>query len=257
MASCNITKKFIAELIGTFFLVFFGTGSAVVTLLIDDGVDHGAAGIGLLGGLGDWLAIGLAFGLTVMACIYLFGKISGAHLNPAVTIGLLVSKNISLIDSVYYIVAQVIGATLGSLLLFVCLGAPAITIGGLGATAPGLSVGYIPALIAECIGTFFLMLVVMGVAVDKKADPSVAGISIGMTVAAVIIVLGAFTGASINPARTFGPYLMDTLLGGANLWGFFPIYLVGPIVGAILAALVYSYLAKGNDACALPQPFEE
>jgi glycerol uptake facilitator protein len=257
MASCNITKKFIAELIGTFFLVFFGTGSAVVTLLIDDGVDHGAAGIGLLGGLGDWLAIGLAFGLTVMACIYVFGKISGAHLNPAVTIGLLVSKNISLIDSVYYIVAQAIGAVLGSLLLFVCLGAPAVTIGGLGATAPGLSVGYIPAMIAECIGTFFLMLVVMGVAVDKKADPGVAGISIGMTVAAVIIVLGAFTGASINPARTFGPYLMDTLLGGANLWGFFPIYLVGPIVGAILAALVYTYLAKGNDACALPQPFEE
>ena len=257
MASCNITKKFIAELIGTFFLVFFGTGSAVVTLLIDDGVNHGAAGIGLLGGLGDWLAIGLAFGLTVMACIYLFGKISGAHLNPAVTIGLLVSKNISLIDSVYYIVAQAIGAVLGSLLLFVCLGAPAVTIGGLGATAPGLSVGYIPAMIAECIGTFFLMLVVMGVAVDKKADPGVAGISIGMTVAAVIIVLGAFTGASINPARTFGPYLMDTLLGGSNLWGFFPIYLVGPIVGAILAAFVYSYLAKGNDACALPQPFEE
>ena len=257
MASCNITKKFIAELIGTFFLVFFGTGSAVVTLLIDDGVNHGAAGIGLLGGLGDWLAIGLAFGLTVMACIYVFGKISGAHLNPAVTIGLLISKNISLIDSVYYIVAQAIGAVLGSLLLFVCLGAPAVTIGGLGATAPGLSVGYIPAMIAECIGTFFLMLVVMGVAVDKKADPGVAGISIGMTVAAVIIVLGAFTGASINPARTFGPYLMDTLLGGANLWGFFPIYLVGPIVGAILAALLYTYLAKGNDACALPQPFEE
>ena len=163
MASCNITKKFIAELIGTFFLVFFGTGSAVVTLLIDDGVNHGAAGIGLLGGLGDWLAIGLAFGLTVMACIYLFGKISGAHLNPAVTIGLLVSKNISLIDSVYYIVAQVIGAVLGSLLLFVCLGAPAVTIGGLGATAPGLSVGYIPAMIAECIGTFFLMLVVFAI----------------------------------------------------------------------------------------------
>jgi glycerol uptake facilitator protein len=256
MASCNITKKFIAELIGTFFLVFFGTGAAVVTLLITKDI-VGKAGIGLLGGLGDWIAIAMAFGLTVMAGIYLFGKISGAHFNPAVTIGLLVSKNISLIDSVYYIVAQAIGAVLGSLLLFVCLGAPAVTIGGLGATAPGLSVGYIPAMIAECIGTFFLMLVVMGVAVDKKADPGVAGISIGMTVAAVIIVLGAFTGASINPARTFGPYLMDTLLGGANLWGFFPIYLVGPIVGAILAALVYTYLAKGNDACALPQPFEE
>ena len=256
MASCNIGKKFIAELIGTFLLVFIGTGAAVVTLLIGDSIAPGT-GIGALGGLGDWIAIALAFGLTVMACIYVFGKISGAHLNPAVTIGLLVTKNISVIDSVYYIVAQCIGAALGSLLLFVCLGAPAVTIGGLGATAPGLGVSYIQAMIAECIGTFFLMLVVMGVAVDEKAEPGFAGISIGMTVATVIVVLGAFTGASINPARTFGPYLMDTLLGGANLWGFFPIYVIGPIVGAVLAALVYSYLAKGNDACALPQPFEE
>jgi glycerol uptake facilitator protein len=256
MASCNITKKFIAELLGTFFLVFFGTGAAVVTLLITKGVE-GTAGIGLLGGLGDWIAIAMAFGLTVMAGIYLFGKISGAHFNPAVTIGLLVSKNISLIDSVYYIVAQVIGACLGSLLLWFVLGSAAVTVGGLGATAPSMGVGYMQAMVAECIGTFFLMLVVMGVAVDKKAEPGFAGLSIGMTVATVIIVLGAFTGASINPARTFGPYLMDTLLGGANLWGFFPIYLVGPIVGAILAALVYTYLAKGNDACALPQPFEE
>ena len=253
--SCNIGKKFIAELLGTFFLVFFGTGAAVVTLLISD--DLGTAGIGLLGGLGDWIAIALAFGLTVMICIYVFGKISGAHLNPAVTIGLLVTKNISLIDSVYYIVAQVIGACLGSLLLFVCLGAPAVTIGGLGATAPGLGVSYIQAMIAECIGTFFLMLVVMGVAVDEKAEPGFAGISIGMTVATVIVVLGAFTGASINPARTFGPYLMDTLLGGANLWAYFPIYLVGPIVGAVLAALAYVYIAKDNDTCALPQPFNK
>ena len=125
MAECGIGKKFLAELIGTFFLVFFGTGSAVVTLLIADGV--GDAGIGLLGGLGDWIAIALAFGLTVMICIYLFGKVSGAHYNPAVTIGLLVTKNISLMDSIYYIVAQCIGATLGSVLLFACLGMQAVT----------------------------------------------------------------------------------------------------------------------------------
>ena len=231
--TCNIRKKFFAELLGTFFLVFFGTGSAVVTLLISNTVTPGAAAIGPLGGLGDWIAIALAFGLTVMICIYVFGKISGAHLNPAVTIGLLVTKNIDLIDSVYYIIAQVIGACLGSLCLFLCLGAPAVT------------------------GTFFLMMVVMGVAVDKKAEPGFAGISIGMTVAAVIVVLGAFTGASINPARTFGPYLLDTLLGGANLWGFFPIYLVGPILGAICAAFAYAYLAKGSGVCELPQPFND
>ena len=105
MAPWGIGKKFIAELLGTFFLVFFGTGSAVITLMISESVNPNNVGIGILGGLGDWIAIALAFGLTVMVCIYLFGRISGAHLNPAVTVGLLVSKNISLADSVYYIVA--------------------------------------------------------------------------------------------------------------------------------------------------------
>lgn len=257
MASCGIKKKFIAELIGTMLLVLFGTGSAVVTLLINDSITPGAAGIGILGGLGDWIAIAFAFGLTVMACIYLFGKISGAHLNPAVTIGLLVTKNIYVVDSVYYIVAQVIGATLGSIFLFLCLGDPSVTIGGLGATAPGLGVSYLQAMFAEFLGTFFLMMVVMGVAVDKKADPGFAGLSIGMTVTAVIVVLGAFTGASINPARTFGPYLMDLVLGGANLWAYFPIYLVGPILGAIVAALIYDYLAKDNELCEVPHPFQK
>ena len=192
-----------------------------------------------------------------MVCIYVFGKISGAHLNPAVTIGLLVTKNIALIDSIYYIIAQVIGACLGSICLYLCLGSAAVTVGGLGATAPAMGVGYGQAMFAEFIGTFFLMMVVMGVAVDKKAEPGFAGISIGMTVAAVIAVLGAFTGASINPARTFGPYLMDMLLGGQNLWGFFPIYLVGPVIGAVCAAFAYAYLAKDSGVCELPQPFND
>ena len=255
--TCNIRKKFFAELLGTFFLVFFGTGSAVVTLLMTQNINPAQVGIGILGGLGDWLAIGLAFGLTVMICIYAFGRISGAHMNPAVTIGLLVTKNIDLVDSIYYIVAQVVGACLASLCLFLCLGDPAVTIGGLGATAPGLDVGYFQAMFAEFLGTFFLMMVIMGVAVDKKAEPGFAGISIGMTVTAVIIVLGAFTGASINPARTFGPYLMDLLIGGHNFWGFFPIYLVGPILGAVCAAFAYAYLAKDSGVCELPQPFNK
>ena len=236
--TCNIRKKFFAELLGTFFLVFIGTGAAVVALLIFQTVDPNNVGIGLIGGFAEWIAIALAFGLTV-------------------TIGLLVTKNISLVDSIYYIVAQVIGATLGSLALFLCLGAQAVTIGGLGATAPGLGVSYFQAIFAEFLGTFFLMMVVMGVAVDKKAEPGFAGISIGMTVAAVIVFLGAFTGASINPARTFGPYLMDMVLGGQNLWAFFPIYLVGPILGAICAAFAYAYLAKDSGVCELPQPFND
>lgn len=178
MAPCGIGKKFIAELLGTFFLVFFGTGSAVITLMISESVNPNNVGIGILGGLGDWIAIALAFGLTVMVCIYLFGRISGAHLNPAVTVGLLVSKNISLADSVYYIVAQVIGACCGSLALVLCLGMPSVVVGGLGATAPGMGVSYLQTIFAEFIGTFFLVLVIMGVAVDKKATPNFAGLSI-------------------------------------------------------------------------------
>lgn len=255
MAPCGIGKKFIAELLGTFFLVFFGTGSAVITLMISESVNPNNVGIGILGGLGDWIAIALAFGLTVMVCIYLFGRISGAHLNPAVTIGLLLSKNISLADSVYYIVAQIIGACFGSLAVFLCLGMPSVVVGGLGATAPGMGVSYLQTIFAEFIGTFFLVLVIMGVAVDKKATPNFAGLSFGFTVTAVIIFLGPFTGGSINPARTFAPYLMDYLVGGINLWMYFPIYLIGPIAGAIAAALVYTYLAKDNDVCEMPGPF--
>jgi len=86
------------------------------------------------------------------------------------------------------------------------------------------------------------MMAIMGVAVDRKATPGFAGLIIGLTVAGVITTIGNITGASINPARTFGPYLGDLLLGGTNLWAFYPIYLIGPIVGAILAAVIYNYL---------------
>lgn len=254
---CGIEKKMLAELIGTFLLVFFGTGAAVVTLIISSDINPSKVGIGILGGLGDWLAIAFAFGLTIIGSIYLFGKISGSHINPAVTIGLLVTKNISFTESCYYFAGQFAGATLGSLALLAVLGNTAVAIGGLGATAPGLGVSYWQAMLAEFIGTFFLMLVIMGVAVDRKAEPGFAGISIGFTVTAVITVLGAFTGASINPARTFGPYLIDLLAGGPNLWIYYPIYLIGPVLGAILAALLYAYIAKGTDVCELPQPFQE
>ena len=254
---CGMEKKVLAELIGTFLLVFFGTGAAVVTLILSKDINPNEVGIGILGGLGDWLAIAFVFGLTVMACIYLFGKISGSHINPAVTIGLLITKNISLRESSYYFAGQFVGAILGSLALLAVLGNSALAIGGLGATAPGMGISYFQAMFAEFIGTFFLMLVIMGVAVDKKAHPGFAGISIGFTITAIITVLGPFTGASINPARTFAPYLIDFLAGGPNLWIYYPIYLIGPILGAIVAALLYAYIARDNDVCELPQPFQE
>ncbi|MDD3622080.1 MAG: aquaporin family protein [Methanofollis sp.] len=242
----SLAKRSVAELVGTFILVFFGAGAATVTLMLA----HGAAvpnefnvGIGALGGLGDWLAIGLAFGIAIAAAIYAFGRVSGAHINPAVTIALWAIGKFPAKDSVAYIVAQFVGASIASLAFFACAGMDAVTVGGLGATTPfpGISMGQ--AVLVEAIGTFLLMLAIMGVAVDKKAPAGFAGLVIGLTVAGIITTTGNIAGSSLNPARTFGPYLGDWLIGGTNLWGFFPIYIIGPILGAVVAAFLYQWVA--------------
>ncbi|GAB6056112.1 aquaporin family protein [Methanobacterium alkalithermotolerans] len=242
----SLSKRMLAEFIGTFLLVFFGAGAAVITLMISAGQptpNEFNIGIGVLGGLGDWLAIGLAFGITVAACIYAFGRVSGCHINPAVTIALWAIKKFPSGDVIPYIIAQLAGASLASFLFFASVGPDALAIGGLGATAPFPGIGYMQAILVEAIGTFLLMIAIMGVAVDRKATPGFAGLIIGLTVAGVITTIGNITGASINPARTFGPYLGQLLLGGANLWEFFPIYIIGPLVGAVLAAVAYNYMS--------------
>ena len=243
----TLKKRFLAEMIGTFFLVFMGTGAAIITLMITKGAGSPNVfniGIGALGGLGDWLAIGMAFGLTVTVLIYAIGHISGCHINPAVTIALWATKKFPTNEVIPYVVAQIIGATLGSLALLTVLGMNAVTIGGLGATAPFPGISYSQAILVELIGTFMLMFVIMGSGIDRRAFPGFAGLSIGFTVAAVITTIGNISGASINPARTFGPYLGDWLIGGTNLWNYFPIYIIGPIVGAVLAAFIYDYISS-------------
>jgi len=145
---------------------------------------------------------------------------------------------------VSYVFAQIVGASLGSLLFAASVGMDAVTIGGLGATAPFPGISYLQAIIVEFIGTFLLMTAIMGAAVDRNATPGFAGIVIGLTVAGIITTLGNISGASLNPARTFGPFLGDLLLGGSNLWGFFPIYVIGPVLGAVCAALFYDWVSK-------------
>ncbi len=241
----SIAKRSLAEFIGTFFLVFFGAGAAVITLMISKGQTPPNSfniGIGTLGGFADWLAIGLAFGLAIMASIYAFGRISGCHINPAVTLGLWSIKKFPSRDVGPYIAAQLAGASVASILFASIVGMSAVTVGGLGATAPFPGIGYVPAIIAEAIGTFLLMITIMGVAVDRKAPSGFAGLIIGLTVAGIITTLGNITGSSLNPARTFGPYLGDLIFGGSNLWYYFPIYVIGPVIGAILAAFTYQYL---------------
>lgn len=243
----SILKRCIAEGVGTFLLVYFGAGAAAITLMMANGTKPSTSfniGIGALGGLADWFAIGMAFAIVIAGSIYALGRISGAQFNPAVTIALWVTKRFPASDVIPYIIAQCIGAALGSFLFAGSAGMDSVLIGGLGATAPFPGISYGQAILAEAIGTFVLMLVIMGIAVDERAPPGFAGLIIGLTVGGVITATGNIAGASLNPARTFGPYLADVVLGGSNNWGYFPIYVIGPVIGAVVAALLYAYLAR-------------
>jgi glycerol uptake facilitator protein len=238
----SLSSRCIAEGVGTLLLVYFGAGAAAITLMIAHGTNPATPfniGIGQLGGLADWFAIGISFGIVIAAVIYALGRVSGAHINPAVTIALWATKRFPSGDTAAYVIAQCAGAAIGSLLFFLTVGMDSVTIGGLGATAPFPGIGYGQAILVEAIATFVLMLVIMGVAVDKQAPPGFAGLIIGLTVAGMITATGNIAGASLNPARTFGPYIMDWTLGGPNLWVFLPIYIIGPVVGAVGAAVFY------------------
>jgi len=228
-------QKYLAEMLGTFMLVWIGPGAGVV------------AGMVGVKGLSDVLAIAMAFGIAVACAIYVVGKVSGCHINPAVTIALASKGRFPWKDVTPYIIAQLAGAVIASLLFVACAGTQASTEYGLGATTLNAAAGItVPmGILGEAIGTFFLMIVIMGVAVDGRAPEGWAGWIIGMVVAGVIITLGPLTGASINPARTFGPYIGNLLFGGPCPWDqFIMVYCIGPILGAVSAVFVYDYIAK-------------
>lgn len=226
----DLLKRSIAECIGTLILVFIGCGTVCV-----------------LGG--DLLGIAAAFGLAVTIMIYTIGAVSGCHINPAVSIALCAAKKFPVKDTAAYCTAQFIGASLGAGLIILVMGMDALTSGGLGMTAPAVGISVFQAVLAEFIGTFILMMVIMGVAVDRRAVSGFAGLAIGASVLAVILVIGKISGGSINPARTFGPDLMALILSGSDaLWTTFPIYVIGPILGAVCAALLYCKMA-GKDNC--------
>lgn len=217
----NAIKKYLAELIGTFVLVFFACGTAC------------AVGCSAENGTG-YLLTALAFGLVIVAMAYSIGNISGCHINPAVSIAMLISKKLSFKDFIGYVVAQFAGAILGALLLSVFVGVDS----GLGTNA--LYDGNIwLSLLIEVILTFVFVFAILGVT-SKIENGAVAGIVIGLSLTLVHILGIAFTGTSVNPARSFGPAL---LVGGealANVW----VFIVAPLVGGALAALVYGFLSR-------------
>jgi glycerol uptake facilitator protein len=227
----TLAKRCIAELIGTFVLVFLGTGSVLAVVIFLGGVDPGGL-----------FLIGFAFGVAVLTMIYTFGHISGTHINPAVSISLWATGRLPAKDMVAYIVSQLVGAFAASVVLIIILGTRAVD-AGMGGTAPGTDISYIQAIVSEAVATFFLVLVIWGVAVDKRAPAGWAGLAIGLVVAADIWVTGPWTGASMNPARSFGPILALTFWGGEYSWGDFWIYVIGPVVGGVLAAVVYDFVS--------------
>ncbi len=199
MPQPTLVKRCLAELIGTFVLVFLGTGSVLAVVIFLGGVDPGGL-----------FLIGSAFGVAVIAMIYTFGHISGTHINPAVSISLWATGRLPAKDMVAYVVSQLVGAFIASVVLIIILGTRAVD-AGMGGTAPGTDISYIQAIVSEAVATFFLVLTIWGVAVDKRAPAGWAGMAIGLVVAADIWVTGPWTGASMNPARSFGPLLSDVL----------------------------------------------
>lgn len=212
-------KKYIAELIGTFALVFCGTGAIIVNQQNDDA-------LGLIG-------IALAFGIIVSAMVYVFGSISGTHINPAVTIALLISKLTKKKEALFYIIAQFIGALLASVSLKFIF-PESLT---LGSTLP--SGDLLQSFLLEYILTFFLMLTILGVT-SKKEFSTIAGLLIGLVVTGIILFAGPISGGSFNPARSFAPAVISGNLSA--LW----IYLAAPTLGAITAILVWKMFSKSN-----------
>jgi MIP family channel proteins len=227
--SNRITAKLLAEFIGTFSFVFIGAGTAAV---VGDGV-----------GLPGIAAIALAHGFTIMAFAFAYGSVSGGHMNPAVTVGVLAAGAMSAGEAIGYIVSQLIGGVAGALLLRTVLGGAGTGLGlpalahnlALGATS--LTITPAAGFMIEAVLAFFLVTVVLGTAVAGRAG-SLAPLAIGMTLTFNILMGGALTGAPFNPARALGPMVATGNFSDAWL------YLTAPIDGAIVAALLHTGLAR-------------
>ena len=228
MTPVPLSRRLAAEALGTFCLVFAGTGAVVIDRVAGGPIGHGG--------------IAAAFGLVVAAMIFAVGHISGAHLNPAVTAAFVLGRHFPAREAGRYVAAQVAGALAASAALRGLFGLE----GGLGATHPA-HVGRAGALALEAGLTVVLVVVILAVATDARAQGSLAAVAIGGTVALEALVLGPVTGASRNPARSLGPAL--AAWDGADLW----LYLVGPLLGGLAGAMLYGWL-RGTSAAPASEP---
>ncbi|MGE5359306.1 MAG: aquaporin Z [Bacteroidales bacterium] len=223
-------KKYAAEFIGTFSLVLFGCGSAVIA-----GTSRvGPSGIGLLG-------IAIAFGFTVVAMAYAIGGISGCHINPAVTIGVLTAGKMKSKDAIGYVLGQCLGAILGAAVLYlIAVGRPDFAMPEWGLGANGWGAGYLgnyntlSAFVIEAVMTFLFIFVILATT-SRFGNSAMAGLAIGVTLMLIHLVTIPVTGTSVNPARSLGPALLTGGKALAQLW----LFVIAPIGGAVVAAIVW------------------
>lgn len=239
MESNSTAQRWLAEALGTGFLVFIGAGSIPATLILGNAgkVPFSMADLGM---------ISFAFMLVIVGMVYAVGHISGCHINPAVTVALAATGRFAWKDVPGYVVAQVVGATAGALAIVGTLGKTASDL-GLGMTTYGDSTPWLRATFAEFIGTALLAFVIFGV-IDGRAVPGWAGLAIGSIVFAIIIVVGPATGAALNPARYVGPMLTGELFDATVKWAQLPAYFIGEFVGAIAGAFAYITAARTRPA---------
>ena len=235
MQEHSLPQRAFAETLGTALLVLVGPGSVVATLTLAGKSTPAVTGADLLG-------ISFAFGLIITALVYAIGKVSGCHINPAVTFALAATKRFSWREVPAYWGAQVVGAVLGGLGIWAVFAHTGIDL-GMGQTSFNqASTTWASAVFAEGIGTFMLMYAILGI-VDSRSPGDFAGIVIGGVVVAIIMVIGPITGASLNPARAFGPELVSAIGGGATHWNqLIPVYVLPGLVGSALAAFAYDFM---------------
>jgi MIP family channel proteins len=219
---------YLAEAIGTFGLVFAGCGAIVINTLSQGQITH--------------VGVGLVFGLVVAVMIYALGHISGAHLNPAVTLGFVLARHFPLRHLIGYWLAQCVGAVLAAGCLRLLFG----NVAALGATLPAGSGGAWQSFALEALLTFFLMFVIVAMATDTRAVGQAAALAIGSTVGLEALFAGPISGASMNPARSLGPALVSGTW--ADLW----VYLLAPLLGAVVGAYVYRWLRDAGRTPSLP-----
>ncbi len=195
------------------------------------------------------MLVALAHGLALLVAVYAIGKISGAHVNPAVSIALASIGKLEVLVAVWYIVAQLVGATLGALGVLLVFGRDQALAAGVGATTfNAVTTHPVQAAGIEALGAFILVLAIVSTAADKRSPAGWAGLVIGFALAAAILVAGPATGASVNPARTFGPDIVLTFFGKDGHWGQYWVYVAGPIVGGLVAAWLYRLIARPDLA---------